>query len=316
MQNETTKKIYNLAILGGGPAGISAGVYAARKEINTVLITEVIGGQSTVSPDIHNWIGEKSISGFDLAEKFKNHIEEYASENFAIETGYQIETITDSGEHFIIKTKDGTEFFAYHLLYTLGSKRRTLDIPGSAEYEGRGVVYCASCDGPFFKGKEVCVIGGGNAAFESVLQLAQYCTRVTLINRTNEFKADQVTIDTASKLPNVTIKTNVTPTAITGELKVSAIELLHTESLEKEILPVSGVFIEIGQIPNTQILDTLNIKKNSYGFIEIDPWTQKTSHSRIWAAGDCTNVLFHQNNIASGDGVKAVEHLFGEITKK
>jgi thioredoxin reductase len=184
-----------------------------------------------------------------------------------------------------------------------------LEITGAAQFENKGIVYCASCDGPLFSGQEVVVIGGGNAAFESVAQLAAYCPKVTLVHRRDVFKADDITIAKVSAMPNVAIKTFTEPIEVIGEQFVTGIKVKNTKDGTEEIISVGGIFVEIGQIPNTDYVKNL-VKTNEFGNIEIDPWTQATSCPGIWAAGDCTNVHYHQNNIAAGDAVKALEDVY------
>jgi thioredoxin reductase len=195
------------------------------------------------------------------------------------------------------------------VLVTTGSSRRKLEITGAAQFENKGIIYCASCDGPLFSGQEVVVIGGGNAAFESVAQLAAYCPKVTLIHRRDVFKADEITISKVSAIPNVVVKTFTEPVEVIGEQFVTGIKVKNNQTNTEEILPVGGIFVEIGQIPNTDYVKNL-VKTNEFGNIEIDPWTQATSCPGIWAAGDCTNVHYHQNNIAAGDAVKALEDIY------
>lgn len=306
--------MYDLIIIGGGPAGAAAAVYAARKQLKTAIITAEFGGQSVVSETIYNWIGTPEISGADLAKSLKNHVSTYQGEYLDILEGAYVSDITQHDGHFSIITPKET-FTTKTVLITTGSVRRKLEIPGADIFENKGVVYCASCDGPLFSGQDVVVVGGGNAAFESAAQLAAYCSHVTLIHRSDSFKADEITVSKVSAMPNVTIKTFVTPTAILGEKFVNGIRVHNTQTSTEETIACTGVFVEIGQIPNTGYVKNL-VTTTDYGNIEIDPWTQKTSCPGIWAAGDCTNVHYHQNNIAAGDAVKALEDIYVTIKTK
>ena len=195
------------------------------------------------------------------------------------------------------------------ILVATGSVRRKLGVPGADVFEHRGVTYCASCDGPLFSGMDVVVIGGGNAGFESAAQLSAYCKTVTLLNRGETFRADEITVEKVSAIDNVTIMTSTVPTEVHGEKFVSGLTVTNTLSGETTLLPVSGIFVEIGQIPNTGYVADL-VETNETGNIVIDPWRQSTSVPGIWAAGDCTNILYHQNNIAAGDAVKAIEDMY------
>lgn len=306
----------DLVIIGGGPAGVSAGVYAARKSIKSALITDAFGGQSIVSDDIQNWIGTPHISGADLASSLEKHVREYAGTTLEIVdksrvTSVQKQTDATGNTTFSVNTehRDGSvrTFTAKAVLVGTGSVRRKLEVPGADTYEHKGLTYCASCDGPFFTGQQVVVVGGGNAAFESALQLAAYCSHVYLFNRTHIFKADEITVEAAKKKENISILTDVIVQEISGASFVDKIQ--YTEKGEKKELPVSGVFVEIGQLPNTGYIKDL-VETNTVGNIKVDPRTQRTSQEGIWAAGDCTDGLYHQNNIASGDAVKALEDIY------
>ncbi len=300
--------MYDLIIIGGGPAGAAAAVYAARKQLKTAIITPEFGGQSVVSETIYNWIGTPEISGADLAKNLKQHVMAYQGPFLTVHEGEYVISVTKTDAIFSVTTNKQT-LTAKTILVTTGSSRRKLEIPGADTFENKGVVYCASCDGPLFSGQNVVVVGGGNAAFESVAQLAAYCSQVTLIHRHDTFKADEITISKVSAMPNVTIKTFVAPTEVLGEKFVTGIKVKNVQNETEETIPCGGVFVEIGQIPNTDYVKQL-VKTTEFGTIEIDPWTQATSMPGIWAAGDCTNVHYHQNNIAAGDAVKALEDIY------
>lgn len=300
-------KTYDLIIIGGGPAGCAAAVYAARKQLTTAIITTEFGGQSVVSETIYNWIGTPEITGGDLAKNLKSHVEYYKGEFLDILTGQMVESVTKTDDGFSVVTSKEI-YTTKTILVTTGSSRRKLTIPGADQFENRGVVYCASCDGPLFSGMPVAVIGGGNAGFESAAQLLAYCPTVYLINRSDHFKADQITVEKLSQHPNLKIMKNTQPIEVIGEKFVTGLKVKNPDGVE-EILNVNGIFVEVGQIPNTGYLNNL-VEKNEFGNIKINPWTQASSLSGIWAAGDCTDIYYHQNNIAAGDAVKAVEDIY------
>lgn len=299
--------MYDLAIVGGGPAGVAAAIYAARKRLKTILITDDWGGQSNVSPDVQNWIGEVSISGTDLGKKMKAHVDSYAGEWLVIHAPHQVTGIEEKNGEFCMTMTDGKICSAKTLLIASGANRRKLEIPGAKEFDQKGLTYCASCDGPLFADQDVAVIGGGNAAFETAMQLLAYCKSVTLLAR-GDFRADEVTVDRVLKNPKMKALKNVTLKAIEGDEFVSGVRYSDAEAKE-QLLPVRGVFVEIGLIPNTEWLGDI-VKLNEIRQIIVDPRTQQTSHPRIWAAGDCTDGLYHQNNIAAGDAVKALEDIY------
>jgi len=306
--------MYDLAIIGGGPAGVAAGVYAARKRLKTVFITEEFGGQSLVSEDIQNWIGTISIPGEKLASDFEAHLRHYADQIVDIKKGEKVEKISKDSSVFEVKTNKGL-YKATAVLIATGSHRRKLEIPGATEYENKGITYCASCDGPLFADKDTTVIGGGNAAFETAAQLLAYAKSVTLLNRSEKFRADEIT--TAKVLSNSKMKAikNGIPVRIKGDKFVTSIVYKDNASGKEIELPTEGIFVEIGLLPTTGFVKGL-VEMNNYNQIKVNPLNQETSVSGIWAAGDCTDTLYHQNNIAAGDGVRALEGIYVHLRVK
>jgi alkyl hydroperoxide reductase subunit F len=301
---------YDLIIIGGAPAGVAAAVYAARKRLNTLVIAEEIGGQSAVSDTIFNWIGTPEISGPDLAKSLQTHLEYYTKDGntLTLSIGARANAVTKTADGFAVST-DKETFAAKSVLVATGSRHRHVEVPGASEFEHKGIMYCATCDGPLFTGQPVAVIGGGNAALEAVLQLSEYASHVTLLHRSNEFRADAITVEKAKTLANATILTNVSLSEITGDMFVSGLKYKNNGSDTIMELPVNAVFVEIGQLPNTDLVKDM-VTLNEQNKIVVDPTNQRTTTEGIWAAGDCTNGLYHQNNIAAGDAVKAIEDLY------
>jgi len=339
----------DLLIIGGGPAGVSAGVYAARKYLKTVLIAEEIGGQSTVSEGIENWIGTVKISGSDLAKSLKTHLEVYKASLLDIQVGERVQTLTRTGELFTATTKSGKSFTAKSVLIASGAARRKLLVPGADTFEHKGLTYCASCDGPLFSGQDVAVVGGGNAGFETALQLLAYAKSVTLIHRHDSFKADAITVEKALAHPNMKVLTKTEPVQVLGEKFVTGLMVKNRDSGEEVLLSVTGIFVEAGVIPNTDFAKGV-VELDAIGRVVTNPKNQRvriftqtpelahdTRHgessekgvlfsgapevlgqrnevaeinSGVWAAGDCTDELYHQNNIAAGDAVKALEDIY------
>lgn len=304
-----------LLIIGGGPAGIAGAVYAARKRLTTTLLTEEIGGQSVVSEGIENWIGTPKISGADLAKNFAAHINALKGDVVEIVTGERVEKLEKNGERFVATTNSGKTFEAAAVLIASGAGRRKLEVPGADKLEHKGLTYCASCDGPLFAGMDVAVVGGGNAGFETALQLLAYAKSVTLLHRHAEFKADAVTVEKARAHPNMRLIPNAEPTEITGDPFVSGLTYRDKSTGEIHTLAVAGIFVEAGVIPNTSFAEGL-VEVDEVKRIKANPRNQRTSIDGVWAAGDCTDELYHQNNIAAGDGVKALEDIYLWIKKR
>ena len=304
--------IYELIIIGGGPAGAAAAVYAARKRLKTLFITPEWGGQSVVSEKIFNWIGSPSISGNELAENFKKHVLANVGEDLQLKEGHKAESISKKDASFLVKTDAGEEFETKTVLIATGSGRRKLVAQNANKLEHKGLTYCASCDGPLFTDMDVAVVGGGNAGLETAAQLLAYCKSVTLVNKSNTFRADAITVEKVLKNPKISVIKNADILEITGNKFVEGLIYKDkTTGAEKE-LKVSGIFVEIGQIPNTDFVKEI-VSLDAGGKIKIDPWSKKTETPGIWAAGDCTNVLYHQNNIAVGDAVVAIEDIYLSI---
>ncbi len=301
--------MHDLIIIGGGPAGVAGGVYAARKQLKTILIAEELGGQSTVSEGIENWIGTPKIPGADLAKSFKEHLEALQGTWVELVLGDRVTTLARAEGGFSVTTKGNNTFTAKAVRIAPGAGRRKLDIPGAATFENKGVTYCASCDGPLFGGMDVAVIGGGNAGFETAAPLLAYAQSVTLIHRGADFKADPVTVEKVLAHPNMRAIKNATPTEVHGEQFVTGLTYVDNATKESHALSVSGIFVEIGVIPNTEYVGSL-VALDEFKRIKVDPRNQRTGVEGLWAAGDCTDELYHQNNIAAGDGVKALEDIY------
>jgi len=297
---------YDLIIAGGGPAGAAGGVYAARKKMKTLLIAESFGGQSIVSNEIQNWIGTKAVSGLELAGMLEGHLR--AQEGLEIEEGERIAGIRDMGDGLEISAESGKKWLTKYLLLATGSRRRKLGIPGEKEMDGKGVAYCSICDAPIFKDKDVAIVGGGNAGLEAVLDSLPYARKIYLLERGEELKGDAVTQEKIGKDPKVQVITRAETLEIIGEQFVSGLRYKDGSGEIKE-LAVQGVFVEIGAVPNSDPAKGV-VEMNRMGEVVVDHKTQRTSHPRIWAAGDVSDVLYKQNNISAGDAVKAVLNIY------
>jgi len=302
---------YDLIIIGGGPAGVAAGVYAARKKIKTLLITENFGGQSIVSADIQNWIGIKSISGMELAKNLEEHLR--AQEGIEITEGELTAKVSKIDDGFQVETKSGKSFDTKTVLVTSGSRRRRLGVPGEDKFDGRGVAYCSICDAPVFKDKDVAVVGSGNAGLEAVVDLLPYATRIYLLVRGGVLKGDAVTQERIKNDPKTQIIFGAETQEIVGDKFVTTLRYKNSVSGAVKELSVQGVFVEIGIVPNSESVKDL-VQTSQSNEIVVDPRTQRASMEGIWAAGDVTDSPYRQNNISAGEAIKAVLNIYDYLT--
>lgn len=293
-----------VAIVGGGPAGVSAAIYTARKGIKTTIIAESIGGQLNETKGIENLIGTSYIEGMNLSENLRKHLNDY---NVKILENKRVEEVLDN--KLILNDKDEVNF--KKLLIATGAKWRRLNIPGEQEFIGKGVAFCPHCDGPIFKDKKVFVIGGGNSGLEAALDLSSMVKEVVVVEYQDKLKADSVLIEKVQS-KNIKILMNKETVEIKGDSKVQSIVLKDRESSEIQEFNTDGIFVQIGLIPNSHFVKDL-IKLNDYGEIIVDE-LNKSSHDNIFAAGDVTNTPFKQIVIAVGDGAKAGLSIYQELS--
>jgi len=317
--------MYDLIIVGGGPGGVAAGVYAARKKIKTLLITDSFGGQSLVSNDIQNWIGTKSISGFDLGKSLEEHLraqEEIEIADDALVTGVKkldssTGSATAASAGFSVTTNTGKTYETKYILLASGSRRKRLGVPGEDMFDGKGVVFCTTCDAPLFGGKAVVVVGGGNSALEGVIDLLQYASKIYLMVRSDVLRGDPVTQEKIKAMatgadPKVEILWNSAIEEIRGDKFVTGIK--YKSGADSKELALEGVFVEIGLVPNSDFVKDL-VQLNEFGRVVADGKTQATSQPGIWAAGDVSDGLYDQNNISVGDSIKAVLNIYDQFKK-
>jgi len=293
--------MYDLIIIGAGPAGITAAVYAARKKMNFLVITGNIGGQAAWSGDIENYTGYQFISGPDLASKFEEHMRKY---NIPVKENELATGINRNAEFITVKTNKD-EYQAKTAIIASGKRSKELRVSGEEQFKNRGLTYCATCDGPIFADKIVAVIGGGNSALDAALQLIKIASKVYLINNTASLEGDAVMLQKVKAAPNVSIYNDSQVTAILGDKFVNAIKIIHEG--KDEVIAVQGVFVEIGLIPNTNF--TEGIEKNERGEIKVNN-RNETNIPGIFAAGDATDVPEKQIIIAAGEGSKAALSAF------
>lgn len=295
--------MYDLLIVGGGPAGVAAGIYAARKKLKALLITETFGGQSLISAEIQNWVGVKSISGFDFGKMLEDHLR--AQTEIEIIDGDLVIGMEKIGGGFKVTTKNGKVLESKTVLLAVGSRYRKLNVPGEKNFEGKGISNCSTCDAPIFKNKDVAVIGGGNSGLEAVLDLIPYANKIYLIHRGEVLKGDETTQEKIKSNPKVQIILNAETQEILGKNSLEGLRYLDKKTGELKEIKLQGVFVKIGLVPNTEFVKGL-VKLNDWGEIVVDHKTQRTSLEGVWAAGDVTDGLYKQNNISAGDAIKAV----------
>ncbi len=293
------QKLYDVLIVGGGPAALTAAVYCMRKGVSTGLITMDFGGQVAETASVENYMGYKYIEGIDLVQRFRDQVQQF---EIGISDGRRAIAIAD-GAVKKVSLEDGGISQAKTLIITTGKSWRRLGIPGEKELTGRGVAYCAICDAPLFAGKRVIVVGGGNTGIESAIDLAKIASHVTIVQFLETLTADRILIDKISGFKNVEILYAHELTEIKGSSAVEAAVVRNRNTGGSLELPVQGVFIEIGLIPNTDLVRGV-VELNEPGEIVVDS-ACRTSVPGIFAAGDVTTVPFKQIIIAAGEGAKA-----------
>lgn len=306
--------MYDLIIIGGGPGGVAAGVYAARKKMKAALIAGEFGGQSVVSAGIENWIGAKSLSGFEFAQILEEHLRVYEND-IDIMVPDLVGGVEKISNGFEVVAKSGKKLETKAVLVATGSARKKLGIPGEKELDAKGVSYCSTCDAPIFKNKITAVVGGGNAGLEAVMDLLPYSPKIYLLEYSDKLKGDPVTQEKIKASGKVEIILQAKTLEILGDKFVTGLKYQDMKSGETKELKLDGIFVEIGAYPNVDFVKHL-VKTNNYGEIIADPKTQATSQPGIWTAGDASDTLYKQNNISSGDAIKAVLNVYDWLNKQ
>ncbi|WP_445002282.1 alkyl hydroperoxide reductase subunit F [Exiguobacterium alkaliphilum] len=292
------KDPYDVLVIGGGPAGSSAAVYAARKGIRTGIVAERFGGQVMDTMGIENFIGTSYTEGPKLVASLEEHVKEYGIDVMNLQRAKRLEK-KDLVE---VELENGAVLKSKSVILSTGARWRNVNVPGEAEFKNKGVAYCPHCDGPLFEGKRVAVIGGGNSGIEAAIDLAGIVKHVTVLEFAAELKADQVLQDRLHSLPNVTVVTNAQTTEITGTDKVNGISYVSRDTNEAHHVELEGVFVQIGLVPNTDWLDS--VERNNFGEIVVDRHGA-TNVPGVFAAGDCTNSAYKQIIISMGSGATA-----------
>ena len=293
--------MYELIIVGAGPAGMTAAVYAARKRLNTLLISDDVGGQPITTVGIENYMGYQFIEGPELMQKFEEQVRQFPSD-VKVQVGQKAESLSRIDGGFEVKTDKGEIHRAKAVIFATGKRPRKLNVPGEKEFLGRGVTYCAICDGPLFAGENVAVIGGGNSALEAAEDMIRIAQHVYLISLT-PLTGDQILIDKVTGASNLTVFIEHEILEIKGKGRVEGIRIRDLKSKQQRELDVGGVFIEIGLIPNSEAIKAITTL-NRFGEVEVN-YANETDEPGLFAAGDVTNVPEKQIVVAAGEGAKA-----------
>lgn len=304
-KKESNKKLdndtlYDILIIGGGPAGLNAALYSKRKGANVGIITKDVGGQVVDTSVVENYLGYSSISGEGLMKKFVEHVKDLDVPIAEYSTVESLKVSDDLSIKEVILS-DGSSYRAKSIILATGSKPRKLNVPGEVEFTGKGVAYCAICDGPLFADTEVIVAGGGNSAVEAAIDLAKIASKVTIVHR-SQFRADKILIDQLNKLDNVEIHLNTQIQEVFGEKIISGVKVLDKSTEEVYTIPANGIFVEIGYLPNNDPFKEL-IKLNERGEIIVDKYGE-TNIKGIFAAGDSTDTPYKQIIMSAADGAK------------
>jgi len=304
--------IYDLIIIGGGPAGISAGIYAIRKKLNTLLVTKEFGGQMNKAHEIDNWPGTPMIKGPDLVKKFVGHLKKFEIE---IKEGKNVREVKKAGEGFEVVLEDGEKLEAKTIIIASGKNPRPLKVPGEDKFLGKGVTYCSVCDTPLFKNKYVVVIGGGNAGLDTALDLTKYANKIYVLEFGKKFRGDESTQEKLKASGKVEMITNAATKEIKGDKFVESLVYEDKKISKAKELKVQGVFVEIGYVPSSGFIKDL-VEFNKRGEIVINPKDNSTKAPGVFATGDVTDVVYKQIIIAAGEGVKAALSVYNFLQNK
>ena len=310
----SAKAPYDVLIVGGGPAGAAAAVYAARKGIRTGVAAERFGGQVNDTLAIENYISVLETDGPKFAAALEAHTRAYDVDIMNLQRADKLVPAAEPGGLIEVQLANGGTLKSKTVILSTGARWRNVNVPGEAEYKNKGVAYCPHCDGPLFKGKRVSVIGGGNSGVEAAIDLAGIVQHVTLIEFADQLKADAVLVNKLKSLPNVTIHTNAQTTEITGaDGKVNGLKYKDRATNVEHTVALEGVFVQIGLVPNTEWLKG-TVELSRFGEIIVDSHG-RTNLPGVFAAGDCTTVPFKQIVIAAGDGSKAALSAFDHLIR-
>lgn len=305
-------QIFDTIIIGAGAAGITAAIYAVRKNLKVLVLTKNIGGQTALSGEVENYPGFTMITGAELARRFREEILNFENKGLWIKEGIEVTDLSGADPDFIITTSDGSQYHGKTVIIASGRTPKMLNIPGEKNLYGKGVATCATYDTPFYAMKDVAVVGGGNSALDAAFCLLKVARSVIIVNNTDSLKGDETLMKNVTSSPKVKIFNNTEALQILGDQAVGGIKIRNRISREEQTLVVSGVFIEIGWVPSTGF-DKLT-DKNDKGEIEVDAYGA-TSIPGIYAAGDVNNIWGEQIVIAAGEGAKTALRVSDHLSK-
>lgn len=305
----SNKEPFDVLVVGGGPAGASSAIYAARKGIRTGIVAERFGGQVLDTMSIENFVSVKRTEGPKLAASLEEHVKEYDIDVMNLQRASRIE----KKDLFEVELENGAVLKSKTVILSTGARWRNVNVPGEHELKNKGVAYCPHCDGPLFEGKKVAVIGGGNSGIEAAIDLAGIVEHVTVVEFAPELKADEVLQKRLHSLPNVDVFTNAETTEITGTDNVNGISFKDRDTQEEKHVELQGVFVQIGLVPNTEWLDGV-VERNQMGEIIVDK-RGTTSVPGLFAAGDCTDTAYNQIIISMGSGATAALGAFDHLIR-
>lgn len=292
------ESIYDVVIIGGGPAGLAAAIYTSRRAMKTIIISKDVGGQAALTDSIENYPGFETIGGLELSEKFRQQAMKFGSE---WKSG-EVNALDKAGENFIVEVADGEKIKTRTVILAFGLTPRNLEVPGEKELAGRGVSYCATCDGPLFKNKTVVVVGSGNSALDAAEFMSKICTKVYLLSRSDKFKGEQILIDKVQEASNVEMIYNAVTSEVKGQNRVEALIYQDPQGAKHEI-KTDGVFVEIGHMAKTAWLEGL-VELTDRREVKISRDCE-TNVPGIFAAGDISEISYKQVVISAGEGAKA-----------
>ncbi|WP_340296991.1 alkyl hydroperoxide reductase subunit F [Staphylococcus coagulans] len=304
------KEVFDVLVIGGGPASASSAIYAARKGLTTGIVADRIGGQVNDTADIENLIGVKKTTGPSLSTNLEEHIKDY---NIDVMKGVRAEQLEKTDKTVSVTLDNGAVLETRSLIIGTGARWRKIGVPGEEKYTNKGVAYCPHCDGPLFEGKDVAVIGGGNSGIEAAIDLAGICKNVTVLEFSDTLKADSVLQERLKSLPNTQVITNAATKEITGDDRVNGLTYTDMQSKEDKHIDLDGVFVQIGLSPNTEWLGD-SVQRNRMGEIEVDR-LGNTNVPGVFAAGDCTDQRYKQIIISMGSGATAALSAFDYLIR-